>query len=86
MKISFDGLRENATVSMNELSKAIKAIVENDSFDDIKDRDKKELIGRFNEAAMFVDSFNCIFDDNDKDDINDLSHLEIEVINEDDYV
>jgi len=86
MKVSFDGLRENATVSMNELSKAIKAIVESDSFDYIKATDKEELIGRFNEAAMFVDSFNCIFDDNDKDDINDLSHLEIEVINRGDYV
>jgi len=86
MKVSFDELRKNATTSMNELSKAIKVIVESDSFDYIKATYKEELISKFNKAAICVSSFNCIFDDNDKDDINDLSYLEIEVINRDDYV
>jgi hypothetical protein len=37
----------------------------------------KSSFVQFNESAMFVDSFNCLFDDNVEGDLTNLSHLNI---------
>lgn len=79
MKVCFDGLRRNATRSMNSLHDAIKEIVENDN---IYDSEKEELIEKFNKAAMFVDSFNCLYDDSVEDDMSNLSDLSIDRLDE----
>lgn len=75
MKVSFDGLRKNATRSMNKLYDVLEDILKNE---DICEDNKFQIIEKFNEAAMFVDSFNCIFDPDVEDDINDLSNLSID--------
>lgn len=75
MNVSFDGLRTNATRSMNRLQDVIKGIIEND---DIYDSEKEELIEKFNEAAMFVDTFNCLYDDKVEDDFNNMEDLSID--------
>ena len=75
MNVSFDELRTNATRSMNRLHDTIKDIVEDD---DISDSERKELVFRFNDAAMFVDSFNCLYDDNVEDDMNSMDDLNID--------
>ena len=73
MNVSFDGMRKNATRSMNQLHSAIQNVINND----ISESDKKSLIEAFNESAMFVDSFNCLFDDNIEGDLTNLSHLNV---------
>lgn len=77
MTISFDGLRKNATRSMNSLHDELKEIIALDSYDTLTDEMKKQIIAKFNEAAMFVDSFNCLYDPENPNDMSDLSHLEI---------
>ena len=79
MNVSFDGLRTNATRSMNRLHDTLKGIIEND---DIYDYEKEELLEKFNEAAMFVDSFNCLFDPDVEDDMNCMDELSIDRLEE----
>ena len=69
MNISMDGLRKNATFSMNELYQTITNIIDEDN---ICDCEKEELIESFNQAAQFVDTFNCIYDDDVEGDFNEL--------------
>jgi hypothetical protein len=69
MKVSMDGLRKSATQEMNELGEFIKSI--SPQIEHAIDID--QLNDAFNNAAQFVDSFNCIFDASDTDDFNDLS-------------
>lgn len=70
MKVNFDGMRKNATNGMNALHSIIEDIVFKS---DLDENMKEDLILRFNTAAMMVDSFNCLFDPEVKDDMNDLS-------------
>lgn len=72
MNVSMDGLRRNATYSMNELHQVIKDIIDNNN---ITDDEETELIEAFNQSAQFVDTFNCIYDDED----DDFNLLEIEI-------
>lgn len=78
MNVSFDGLRTNATRSMNVLHDEVKKILHVDSYDDISDIQKSDLIKSFNEAAMFVDTFNCLYDDDVEDDMNNMENLSID--------
>lgn len=82
MKVSFDGLRTNATRSMNRLHDVLKEIIENDENDDMTDSEKEEIIETFNKAAMFVDTFNCLYDDNVEDDFNSMDELSIDRLEE----
>ncbi len=41
------------------------------------EKDREDLIKEFNEAAMFVDCMNCLYDDDVDGDMNDLSDLNI---------
>lgn len=75
MKVSFDGMRTNATHSMNRLHDTIKEIIDND---DLFDNEKRELIDNFNNAAMAVDIFNCLYDDDVDGDMNNMEELSIE--------
>lgn len=52
MNVSFDGLRKNATRSMNILHTTLSKIIDES---DLEERYKKDLIKEFNDAAMFVD-------------------------------
>jgi hypothetical protein len=72
MTVSFDGLRKNATRSMNTLHGKLDNILKAYG-DDIYDSDKEELVEIFNQAAMFVDSFNCLFDPDVEGDMDNLS-------------
>ena len=74
MNVSFDGLRKNATRSMNILHTTLSKIIDES---DLEERYKKDLIKEFNDAAMFVDCMNCLYDDNVDGDMNDLSGLSI---------
>lgn len=74
MTVSFDGLRRNATSSMNNLAAKIDNIVKAYG-DDIYSSDKEELIDAYNQAAMFVDSFNCLFDPDNPNDMSNLSDV-----------
>ena len=75
MKVSFNRMRKNATKSMNDLHSIIEDIIFKS---DLDENYKEDLILRFNTAAMFVDSFNCLFDPEHENDYDDLSN-EIEV-------
>ena len=74
MNVNFDGLRKNATRSMNTLHTTLQKIINEY---DMYEKDREDLIKEFNEAAMFVDSMNCLYDDNVDGDINNLSDLSI---------
>lgn len=74
MNVNFDGMRRNATSSMNSLQHTIQKIIERNNLDE-DERDK--LIDSFNVSAMYVDSFNCLEDDTVKDDLNCLDDLSI---------
>ncbi len=79
MNVSFDGLRKNATRSMNALHDTIKDVLKSG---DMGDSEKEELIENFNEAAMFVDTFNCLFDDSVEGDMTNMSDLNIDRLDE----
>ena len=79
MNVSFDGLRTNATRSMNRLYDAIKDVIDNE---DISIDNKIDLIDTFNESAMFVDTFNCLYDDTVEDDMNNMKNLSIDRLEE----
>jgi len=76
VSVSMDGLRKNATASVNDLSRTIKKVLE-----EIDDEDlAAELIEKFNDTASMVGCFNCIYDDKNETDFNNLSDLKIEKI------
>lgn len=83
MNVSFNGLRINATRSMNKLFDVLEDVLAND---DICEDNKIQIIEKFNESAMFVDSFNCLYDpdvDGDMDNLSDeLSVCRLEDIEE----
>lgn len=74
MNVSFDRLRKNATRSMNDLHSTLNKII---TEYDMYEKDRENLIKEFNEAAMFVDCMNCLFDNDVEGDINNLSDLSI---------
>ena len=76
MKTSFDGMRKNATRSMNFLGDILHEMLKRYS-DNIAKDDIQELLERYNSAAQAVDVMNCLYDDSVADDVNDLSHLSI---------
>ncbi|UFH59810.1 hypothetical protein [Sulfurovum mangrovi] len=81
MQVSFDGMRRNATNAMNALQGNIEDMLKKYEYD-LYDSDRQDLIESFNEAAMFVDMFNCLFDDDVDGDMNNLSDLEINRLSE----
>ena len=73
MNVSFDGLRTNATRSMNTLHSVLERVLTEYKSDFYHDEDEDIYIA-FNEAAMFVDSFNCLMSEADG-----YSHLDIDI-------
>lgn len=74
MNVNFDGMRKNATSRMNDVAYEFQQLVEmakDGKYFDLKDFD--ELVESFNNAAGSVDIFNCLYDDNIENDMNDLS-------------
>ena len=82
MKVSFNGMRRNATDSMNELASAIKEVIELKSHEEVDNDLKKKLIDCFNDSAMRVDFFNCLYDDSVDGDMDDLSDLSVDRLEE----
>ena len=78
MNVSFDGLRTNATRSMNELSCVMTKVLALESYEEVDDYLKEDLIKAFNEAAMFVDTFNCLYDDSVEGDMSNMEDLSID--------
>lgn len=75
MQANFDGMRRNATANMNELHRVLKEdVLSMDSFD-ISDDLKEKIIEAFNNAAQSVDVINCLYDDAEEGDMNDLSDV-----------
>ncbi len=77
MNVSFDGLRRNATNSMNRLHDAINELCSDKRIEYIDKDLIDSLREKFNQAAMFVDTFNCLYDDSVEGDMNNLSDLSI---------
>lgn len=75
MNASFDGMRRNATRSMNKLHDILKDILEEY---DLYEHHHQSLIEAFNNAAQNVDMFNCLYDDEVQGDVNNLSDLSID--------
>lgn len=73
MKVSFDGMRRCATSAMNDLHNIIDTVLDERMNQEIDLNLKEQLIKKFNYAAFQVDSFNCLFDDDVQDDLNDLT-------------
>lgn len=67
MNVNIDGLRRNATGSMNKLADVIESICEEMSGYKID-----ELKEAFDEAATHVDMFNCVYSDS-MENFSDLS-------------
>lgn len=74
MNVNFNGLRRNATKSMNALHSTLNKII---TEYDMYEKDREDLIKEFNEAAMFVDCMNCLYDDSVQGDMHNLSNLSI---------
>lgn len=77
MNVSFNGLRRNATYAMNELWDILNTVLDEDTHQDIDVDLKQKIIEKFNQAAMYVDSFNCLYDDSVEGDMDNLSDLSI---------
>ena len=73
MKVNIDGLRRNATRSVNDLHRVLEEIINSGNLDYDQE---EELINGFNEVARFIGILNCVYDPNIEDDMNDLSDLE----------
>ena len=73
MKVNFDGLRKNATRSMNSLHFVLEKVLQEYKSDFYYNEDK-EIIEAFNEAAQYVDTFNCLMSESDG-----YSHLDIDI-------
>lgn len=73
MEVNFDGLRKNATISMNDFYAELEYLIENSQLQDTEVEDLKE---KWNYASSIVGTFNCLFDPTD-DGFSDLSHLNI---------
>lgn len=74
MNVNFDGMRKNATSRMNDVSYEIQQLIkkaEDGAYFDLEDFE--ELAESFNNAAGSVDVFNCLYDENIDNDMNDLS-------------
>lgn len=82
MNVNFNGMRRNATDSMNELSGVIKEVIELKSYEEVDNDLKKRLIDCFNDSAMRVDFFNCLYDDTVDGDMDDLSDLSVDRLEE----
>lgn len=75
MQANFDGMRRNATANMNELGKFLEEeilIMDNYYIDD---EIKEKLVKAFNDAARSVDVMNCLYDDSEEGDMNNLSDI-----------
>lgn len=75
METSFDGMRRNATNSMNKLWDILKTVMDKETYQEIDDDLKEEITKAFNNAAQSVDVMNCLYDPNVENDINDLSDV-----------
>ena len=73
MKVSFNGMRKNATRAMNDLKDVLDTAMMDESYQNIDVDFKVKIVEKFNQAAMFVDSFNCLFDPDTDGDMDDLS-------------
>lgn len=82
MRVSMDGLRRNATNSMTELCNAIEEMFTDDRYNDISEEHKKSVTNAFNNAGRMVTTFNCLYDDNEKDDFNDMSDVDCKYLEE----
>ena len=82
MKVSFNGMRINATNSMNELACAIKEVIELKSYEEVDNDLKKRLTDCFNDSAMRIDFFNCLYDDSVNGDMDNLSDLSVDRLEE----
>ncbi|WP_060826148.1 hypothetical protein [Sulfurospirillum cavolei] len=79
MKANFDNMRIFTTGSMNALGEVLKDYVIDS--DDIDDDVKRKITNAFNYAGQRVNVLNCLYDDNVKDDVNDLSDvIEVELL------
>ena len=67
MNVNINGLRRNATGSMNKLADVIEEICRQ-----LSEKDTDELVEAFDDAATSVDIFNCVFDNN-IENFSDLS-------------
>ena len=77
MNASFDGMRRNATRSMNDLYRVVGEVMALKSFEEVSDDLKEELADRWNDAAMSVGFLNCLFDPDVEGDMTNLSDLMI---------
>ena len=82
MNVNFNGMRKNATDSINELADVIKEVIQLKSYEGVDDDLKKKLISCFNDSAMHVDFFNCLYNDNVDGDMDDLSDLSVDRLEE----
>lgn len=73
ISVNIDGLRMTATRSMEDLYGILKEVIDNN---DINESEEYELKEKFNYAASMVSMINCVYDDN-QEDFNDLSHIDI---------
>ncbi len=82
MKANFDNMRIFTTGSMNALGEVLQdeILAVSDSYY-IDDDLKQKIVNAFNHAAQRVNALNCLYDDNIKDDVNDLSDdIEVELL------
>lgn len=73
MKANFDGMRRNATESMNYLHTVLKKVIECGWVEDWYLEEK--IIEAYNDAAQSVDVMNCLYDPKVEDDMTDLSDV-----------
>ena len=76
MKVNFDGIRKTTTDQFNRLGDMLEEILDKCDFD-ISQEEIDEISSQFNNIANMIIGLNCIYDDETKDDINDLSYLDV---------
>ena len=79
MRVSFDGMRRNATHNVNNLQ---RIIIEMMARYDMYETDEENLITAFDKVANSMSDFNMLHDDKEKNDMNDLSRLNVKRLGE----
>jgi len=79
MKANFDRIRKTTTDKFNRLGDRLEELLNKYDFD-ISQTDIDEISSQFNDVANMIIGLNCLYDDKTKDDMNDLSNLDVKRI------
>lgn len=72
MRVNFNSMRKNASYAMNDLQDILHTVISKESYQNIDNDLKEDIIKAFNKAAHSVTVFNWLRDDSIDGDFDEL--------------